>query len=145
MQFLIVFFLSSNIRDIRPKVARVGGGEGNRPAACRPCMFRIFNLRSGPCSIFQSPPSNGLCRGCNASKEEGVETPPSGLKTEQAVKPTQGPPTKYYSYVMVNEKPKELGSGAYSTVLEATDKVRNVVWTKRCSVLTIASPWPHFV
>ncbi len=38
------------------------------------------------------------------------------------VKPTVGSPAKLYPYVMLNGKPKELGSGAYSTVYEAVDK-----------------------
>jgi hypothetical protein len=45
-------------------------------------------------------------------------------KKEYRLNPTAGPPVKMYPYVMVNGKPRELGSGAYSTVYEAVDKVR---------------------
>ena len=58
--------------------------------------------------------------GCNNSKEPG-----SGGNVEQGKSATvaiNGPPTKDYSYVMAGGKPKELGSGAYSTVLEARNK-----------------------
>jgi hypothetical protein len=57
--------------------------------------------------------------GCNASKEESRVT----AENEFFVKPVPGPPTKTYPYVEEGGKPKVLGSGAYSTVYEASDKV----------------------
>ena len=61
--------------------------------------------------------------GCDLSKHnDSVET--SFEAKEYAVKATPGPPALLYPYVMEDEKPKQLGKGAYSIVYEATDKAR---------------------
>jgi hypothetical protein len=66
---------------------------------------------------------------CSASKEDdgnSVETKRTNKENAEKkswVRPTPGSPSKQYPFVMVAGKPKELGSGAYSTVYEAIDKV----------------------
>jgi hypothetical protein len=78
---------------------------------------------------------------CAASRDvdgEDVETARASVDNagkKSWVRPTPGSPSKRYPYVMLDGKPKELGSGAYSTVLEATDKVL----IQSCSVLSMHS------
>ena len=66
-----------------------------------------------------------LSRGACESKktdDAGVPGAPGGPR-DSAVRPTSGSPTKLYPFVEENGAPKVLGSGAYSTVYEAVDKV----------------------
>ena len=66
--------------------------------------------------------------GCTTSKEP---TSPD-IEQSKSIKSQQGPPTKHYSYVQVGGKPKELGSGAYSVVLEAKNlKSQEIVAIKK--------------
>lgn len=60
--------------------------------------------------------------GCIASKEEN-RVDADKVEKEFVVKPIMGSPTTMYPYNLKDGKPKVLGSGAYSTVYEATDKV----------------------
>lgn len=64
--------------------------------------------------------------GCDWSKQQDSGESAETLieqKKDFVVKPTAGPPSSLYPFIMENGKPKELGTGAFSIVFEATDKV----------------------
>ena len=69
--------------------------------------------------------------GCEVSKEDDGDV--EQARGAAHVKPTPGPPTKLYPYVLERGQPKVLGSGAYSVVLEATNKVRQARGTPSSS------------
>ena len=62
--------------------------------------------------------------GCQTSKEPSSG---GGVEEGKSVQAIPGPPTKHFTYIQVGGKPKALGSGAYSVVLEARDKKTNEI------------------
>ena len=61
--------------------------------------------------------------GCTGSKGDGAGGVETRRRSSDVFGVTKGSPESKYPYIIVNGAAKKLGSGAYSTVFAATDKV----------------------
>ena len=65
----------------------------------------------------------GNCNPKESDTENQANEKTGQSQNAYTLRSTPGNPSKMYPFTIVNGKPKELGSGAYSTVYEGVDKV----------------------